>query len=90
MNVTLRQSAFVAPIISIPVYKHKKEYIPITVVTANKNQQGTYEYTAAKPWKAVPKPPAKKGATMKRQTNAYVVYLINSPSSGSTNPAFML
>lgn len=56
--VTFKQSTFADPVISIAVYQHMKEYIPIPAITARSIQQGAYEKTAAKPSKADPNPPA--------------------------------
>lgn len=87
--VTLRQRALAAPILSMALYQHKNEYMPIAAVTVKSIQQGADRNIAEIPSMAEPNPPAKIGATTNKYTSAEVVYLINNPNSGSTTPAFI-
>ena len=70
--VTFKQRPLVAPILSIAVYQHKKEIIPINAVIANKIQHGAYENIAAIPIPAFTKPSPNIGATIKMYTEADV------------------
>ena len=70
--VTFKQSPFVAPILSIAVYQHRNDIIPIRAVIARSIQHGVYEKIAAIPIPAFTNPPPKIGDTISTYTVAEV------------------
>ena len=62
--VTFKHNAFDAPMLSIAVYQHRNEIIPMRAVVASNIQHGGYENIDAIPIIASIKPPPNIGDTI--------------------------